>query len=51
MHLFSYSLMYYLTLLCQVSEETEEAKQRADCAIKALVIELKREMDDIQELR
>jgi len=34
-----------------VSEETGEAKQIVDCAIKALVSELKREMDDIQELR
>lgn len=51
MHLFSYSLMHYLILLCQESEETGEAKQIVDCAIKALVIELKREMEDIQELR
>jgi len=31
--------------------EDKEAKQIVDCAIKALIIELKREMDDIQELR
>lgn len=34
----------------QVSED-EEAKQKVDCAIKALITELKREMADIQELR
>jgi len=43
--------MLSLTPLCQVSEENGEATQVVDCAIKALVIELKREMEDIQELR
>ena len=43
-------LFIYWCILCQVSED-KEAKQIVDCAKKALITELKREVTDIQELR
>lgn len=50
-----YSFLFRIFIICwyivfQVSED-KEAKKIVDCALKALAVDIKKEMSDIQELR